>query len=75
MNEGLLWFDNSKRDLVDKIEDAATRHQRKFGTPPTECRVNPVTLGKGWPEMVGRVMVVPQANVLRNHFWIGVGDG
>lgn len=36
----LLWYDNSKRPLAGKVEDAAERHHRKFGKRPDMCLVN-----------------------------------
>jgi hypothetical protein len=72
MKEGLLWFDNDpRRKLADKIGQAATRYQVKFGRRPTVCYLNVAELNGQPGEIKGiRLRAVP--NVLRHHFWIGV---
>jgi hypothetical protein len=72
MKEGLLWFDNNpRRKLVDKIDQAATRYQVKFGRKPTVCYLNVADLNGQSDEVTGiRLQAVP--NVLRHHLWIGV---
>jgi hypothetical protein len=78
MQVGLLWFDNDPhRGLTTKIEDAARRYQEKFGRLPDTCYVNSLVFGKG-PELVAAsssaiqaLRVVPAANILPHHFWVG----
>ncbi len=42
---GLLWFDDDpRRDLKQKVADAAKRYAEKFGRPPTVCYVHPSML-------------------------------
>jgi hypothetical protein len=78
MQVGLLWFDNDpQRAVASKIEDAAQRYREKFGRSPDTCYVNQKLFDKG-PAAVAApcvashdVRVVPAANVLPHHFWIG----
>lgn len=72
MKEGLLWFDNDpNRKLADKINQAVTRYQVKFGHRPTTCYVNNLDL-TGQLDEVNGVRLRPVADVRRHHFWIGV---
>jgi hypothetical protein len=41
MKSGLLWYDATKKTLVEKIEDAAARYQHKFGVRPNRAFVHP----------------------------------
>jgi hypothetical protein len=90
MREGLLWFDaDPKRDLAEKVAQAADRYREKFGRRPNLCYVNPAMLvvpaHPGLPAGDGRVSqstvecdgvrLAPAANVLAHHFWIGVEEG
>jgi hypothetical protein len=71
MKEGLLWFDNDPRHkLTDKVRQAATRYQVKFGRKPTVCYVNGADLD-GQTEAVNGVQLRTASNVLRHHLWIG----
>ena len=78
MQTGLLWYDGDpNRGLVAKIEDAARRYREKFGQTPDTCYVSSVSLSKGGaqPTVSGiSLRVVPVANVLPNHFWIGIEE-
>lgn len=78
MQVGLLWFDNDPhRGLDAKIAAAARRYREKFGRAPDTCYVNSLALDKGLtsgeapPCADQAVLVVPAANVLPHHFWIG----
>lgn len=72
MKEGLLWFDKDpRRKLADKIRQAATRYQVKFGQKPTVCYLNAADLD-GQIQEVNGIQLRTAANVLRHHFWIGV---
>ena len=81
MQTGLLWFDDSPdRELNKKVEDAARRYWQKFGVSPDTCYVNLAALAGDelrldLPAPQGRSLrVVPAANVLLHHFWVGVED-
>jgi hypothetical protein len=78
MQVGLLWFDNDPhRGLTAKIEDAACRYREKFGRPPDTCYVNSLIFGKGSQTLASPgpssqpLRVVPAANILPHHFWVG----
>ena len=72
MKEGLLWFDNDpRRKLTDKVSQAATRYQVKFGCRPTICYVNEAELN-GEDGVVKGIRLRPVSNVLRHHFWVGI---
>jgi len=74
MKEGLLWFDNnSQRKLADKVGQAATRYQVRFGRRPTICYINEADLDSPHDEIKG-IRLQPVSNVLRHHLWIGVDN-
>ncbi len=71
MQEGLLWFDSdSRRKLTDKVDQAASHYQTKFGRRPTVCYLN-VADFDGLAEVNG-IQLRAASNVLRYHLWIGV---
>ena len=71
MIEGLLWLDDSpKRDIADKIQQAAARYREKFGQQPNLCYVH-TSMIDGVTRLNG-IQVVPAHNTLKHHFWIGV---
>ncbi len=67
---GLLWYDGDpKRALTAKVEEAATRYQRKFGRRPNTCYVHQASLEH---DLVWEgIRIVGAPNVLPNHFWVG----
>ena len=72
MKEGLLWFDNDpRRKLAEKVGQAATRYQVRFGQRPTVCYLNIADLD-GQPDEIKGIRLQPVSNVLRHHFWVGV---
>jgi hypothetical protein len=72
MKEGLLWYDDSGRDLADKVGLAVRRYRQKFGAPPDACYVHPSALkDNGRVKEVGGVRVMALPSVLRHHFWLG----
>ena len=69
---GLLWFDdNPNRSLADKVSQAATRYQSKFGQRATVCLVNEIDMN-GCGGVVGDIEVQVKPNMLRHHFFVGV---
>ncbi|RME34788.1 MAG: hypothetical protein D6793_08165 [Thermoflexia bacterium] len=84
---GLLWFDDDpRRELREKVEQAAWRYVEKFGRCPTVCYVHPSMMegngGGGQPLVlefrdtsrrgqVLRLTVRPRRTVLRHHLWVG----
>ena len=74
MKTGLLWFDDSKRSLEDKVLRAVARYRRKHGRAPNLCLAHPEAFdGHEPPLAVGEVEVRADGSILRCHFWIGVG--
>jgi hypothetical protein len=74
MRVGMLWFDdNTQRDLIAKIERAATHYHTKYGLRPTVCYVHPSMLLGERAHAAG--LEVRAANtILPNHFWLGHAD-
>lgn len=72
MNIGMLWFDNdTKTDLVAKIQRAASYYRAKYGKTPNLCFVHP-SMVKNPPAQGNGIEVRTARTVLPNHFWIGV---
>jgi len=72
MQEGLLWFDKDpRRKLSDKVRQAATRYQVKFGCRPTICYLNSADLDPETKKING-IQLRTAANIQRYHLWIGV---
>lgn len=69
---GWLWFDNDGCTLEQKVQRAAAAYARKHGRQANVCYVNPAVLS-GELQLNG-LAVVPAANVLKNHFWIGIQE-
>jgi len=66
----LLWFDNSKDPMTDKVRKALDAHIQKFGVPAniveTSLKDEPV------PEGVELVVRVQRVRIPKSHFLIGV---
>lgn len=73
MKFGLLWYDDSRMAVEEKIDRAAQRYYEKFGVRPNVCYINPKTLN-GDQGTHKRVKVVTATNILPDHFWIGVAE-
>lgn len=72
LEEGLLWFDNSKNSLVGKVLQAAKHYEKKHGQRPNRCFVNPANFEPIPLDMTKGVKVSPAGTVLRDHFLLGV---
>lgn len=76
MQKGLLWYDSEpSRTIAVKAAAAAERFQQKFGIVPDTCYVNTKALKEGEfsiPFGDGQLRVLPAANILQNHFWVGL---
>jgi hypothetical protein len=71
MREGLLWYDDDpRREIGEKVRQAAARYLQKFGVAADVCYVNDRAIERG-ELRVGEVRVLPMSNVRPNHFWIG----
>ncbi|NIN67994.1 MAG: hypothetical protein GTO63_25460 [Anaerolineae bacterium] len=73
MEIGMLWFDDSSRPIKDKVRRAVDFYKQKYGRKPTVCLVNPQTLNGGEGSVAG-VQIRRGANVMLDHFWIGVEE-
>ena len=74
MDTGMLWYDDTKRDLNSKLARAVEHYKTKYSDTPTLCFVNPAMLGKDVPDTAAGLALRPSRTVLPNHFWIGVGE-
>jgi hypothetical protein len=71
MNVGMLWFDNdSKTDLVTKIDRAVDYYHDKYGKEPNLCFVHPSMVSEA-PPKGSLIKVKTSRSVLPNHFWLG----
>lgn len=66
----LMWYDNSKKSINDKILDAARCYLKKFGVEPNAAIVNPSDFRD---INVEGIQVVAQLRVMKNYVLIGVG--
>jgi hypothetical protein len=74
MEIGMLWFDDGNGSMEDKVSQAVTFYQGKFGETPTHCLVHPSTLDGNQEGLVSGVKVRKARNVMPNHYWIGVDE-
>ena len=74
MEIGMLWFDDGKNSIEEKVGKAVTFYQGKFGETPTHCLVHPSTLDGNQEGLVSGVKVRKARNVMPNHYWIGVEE-
>ena len=72
MEVGMLWYDDTKKELSEKVARAVEYYKTKYGVAPTLCFVNPSMLRQA--EVMGSVQVRPARTVLANHLWLGVGE-
>ena len=71
MKIGMMWLDDDKRrSLEDKIRRAAEYYEHKYGQSPNQCYVNSNVIDV--EKEIGLLQVKPAANILPNHFWIGI---
>ena len=76
MDIGMLWYDDdSKRRLDEKVARAVEFYRAKYGVQPTECYVHPGLLPVDQQAMAAGVRVRGNRTVIKNHLWLGVGDG
>ncbi len=74
MDIGLLWFDDGeKRSLNEKINNAVSHYEKRFGDQPTVCYMHPDTMIEDYGPPQG-ILVKTAANVLTNHFWVGIAS-
>ena len=72
MEMGLLWFDDGENSsLQEKISNAVSHYERRFGDQPTVCYMHPDTVFED-SELCNGVSIKTAPNVLPNHFWVGM---
>ena len=72
MPEGLLLYDDdSKATLTEKIARGVAFYHKKYGSLPGVCYVHPaVAANNGEVKQVGDVRVVALSTVLLHHYWL-----
>ena len=74
MKQGMLWYDDSPtRSLEKKIARASAYYQNKYGSRPNVCYIHPRALPDTFAAGEA-IKVVPAADVLPHHFWLGVAN-
>jgi hypothetical protein len=73
MFTGMLWFDNSKITLAEKIAKAVEYYKKKYNRTPDLCLVHPSMLEERQTE-VNKITVRSYRVVLPGHIWIGMED-
>ena len=74
MNIGMLWYDNDpQKGIEDKVDQAATYYQEKYGKEPDLCFVHSSMKNKA-PSQAGTVEIRSSGTVMPNYFWIGVNQ-
>ena len=66
--EGMLWYDNDKKPLAEKIAEAAAYYRDKYGQVPNCCHIPEAESEAN----INDVRVVASPYILPNHLWIGV---
>jgi hypothetical protein len=75
MDIGMLWYDDDNKSKLDeKVARAVEYYRAKYGVQPTECYVNPGMLAEDQPGVAAGVRLRGSGTVIKNHFWLGVGD-
>ena len=73
MSVGMLWFDDSKKPLAEKIEAARAYYVKKYGQEPNTCLVHP-SMMEGNIHLSLTMGIRPYRPVLPGHIWIGIED-
>jgi hypothetical protein len=81
MKIGMLWFDNSKRSIEEKLDEMANYYHKKYGRRPTLIWVNPKTkidlplcnIPEDWEEVLYKdIKIRKSVSILSGHYWIGM---
>src|SRR5271165_920283 len=89
MISGLLWYDDTRRPLAQKVAEAAERYRERVGYEPTTCQLNPSLMpsaNQTRPKRAVRQSVDPSAvstslrlepneHLRPNYFYVGVLAG
>lgn len=73
MVTGMLWFDDSKISLKDKVVKAVDYYQKKYLKKPNLVLIHPKILEGEKVEVEG-LTVRANRIVLPGHLWIGMED-
>ena len=73
MHTGMLWFDNSKTTLQEKLEKAIDYYFKKYGKRADLCLLHPSTMENEKVEIKG-LTIRPYRPVLPGHIWVGIED-
>jgi hypothetical protein len=68
MKQGVLWFDDSRVDFCEKIDQAVDYVQKKYGRMPRLCFVHPSMLQNNI-NLANGLKIRPSSTVMPNHFW------
>ena len=71
MKIGMLWYDNSKDDLVIKVDRAAEYYAEKYGKTPNVCFCHPAMVPQDAQASI-ELRLTP--TIIEHHYWIGVED-
>jgi hypothetical protein len=68
----LMWFDNDpKVAFEEKVRQAASAYEGKFGRHPDICYANPKDVPDVVPGALG-LLIEPEPSVLPHHLLVGV---
>lgn len=67
---GMLWLDDGKASLEEKVRKAAAYYRRKHGQAPTWCFGHPDDVKE--ETAVDGITVKPSASALKHHLYMGV---
>ena len=74
METGLLWYEpNAKMTLEQKVQGAVDYYTNRMGHRPSQCHVHPSLLPSG-SQVVAGVLLRGNKTIIKNHFWLGIGD-
>lgn len=69
---GMLWLDDSKASIEEKVRKATAYYRQKYGRSPVWCFAN---AGQVQEETaVDGIAVKPSSSTLKDHFFMGVGQ-
>ena len=72
MDIGLLWYDNSKNSVTDKVQQAAAHYEKKFGQSANYCMIHPSMLAEKEADLhLEQIAIECNNAVLPHHYWIG----
>lgn len=70
----MLWYDDSKEDILAKIDKAGEYYQRRYGKHPIVCYIHPGNCDCQSAVTPGGIRVETSSGILPNHFWIGADE-